>query len=125
MWAGAVSLGVKIGGISIFMTSSRRITHPFTGEPCAAEVQRLSPGNKMTVDRNWGEARKGRLMFKKRLVPLDRSDLAESFLPFVNQIARGLDLPYTLLSVVYPEDVDMQASVSDRGAVVWRSGAVD
>ena len=99
MLAAWVADGVNIGEISIFMTSSRRITHPFTGEPCAAEVQRRSPGNKMTVDRNWGEARKERLMFKKRLVPFDGSELAEGVLPCVTRIAPGLDLPVTHLGL--------------------------
>lgn len=55
-------------------------------------------------------------MFKKILVPLDGSELAEGILPYVMQMARGLDLPVTLLSVVDPEDVEMPDSASGPGA---------
>lgn len=59
--------------------------------------------------------RKEDVMFKKILVPLDGSKLAEGILPYVTQLARGLDIPVTLLSVVDPRDVEMPRSLSGSG----------
>lgn len=41
-------------------------------------------------------------MFKKVLVPVDNSGLARDFMPYVSQIAKGLEIPVVLLSVVDP-----------------------
>ena len=41
-------------------------------------------------------------MFKRVLVPLDGSDLAEEVLPFLTEIAGPLDIEFTLLRVVVP-----------------------
>lgn len=46
-------------------------------------------------------------MFKKALVPLDGSRLAEGILPYVSQLAKGLDMPLVLLSVVDPDAVEL------------------
>jgi nucleotide-binding universal stress UspA family protein len=46
-------------------------------------------------------------MFKKALVPLDGSELAEGILPYVSQLARGLEMSLVLLSVVDPDDVEL------------------
>ena len=39
-------------------------------------------------------------MIEKILVPLDGSDQAESILPYVSTLAKGLDAPVLLLSVL-------------------------
>ena len=41
-------------------------------------------------------------MFKRVVIPLDGSELAEAILPFIMQIAGPLDLEVTLLRVVQP-----------------------
>jgi nucleotide-binding universal stress UspA family protein len=46
-------------------------------------------------------------MFKKALVPLDGSDLAEGILPYVSQLATGLEMTLVLLSVVDPDEVEL------------------
>ena len=46
-------------------------------------------------------------MFKKALVPLDITDLAEGILPYVGQLARGLDMLLAPLSVIDPDAVEM------------------
>ena len=45
-------------------------------------------------------------MFKKILVPLDGTDLAEGVLPYVSQLASGLNAPLVLLLVIDPHSVD-------------------
>ena len=44
-------------------------------------------------------------MFKKVLVPLDGSEVAQSILPYVSQLAKGLNIPIVLLSVINPDAV--------------------
>ncbi len=46
-------------------------------------------------------------MFQKILVPLDGTESAEGILPYVSQLARGLNAPLVLLSVIDPEDVNL------------------
>jgi len=41
-------------------------------------------------------------MFKKILVPVDGSSVARGILPYVTQLAKGLEIPIVLLSVVDP-----------------------
>lgn len=45
-------------------------------------------------------------MFRKGLVPLDGTDMAEGILPYVGQLARGLGMPLVLISVIDPESVE-------------------
>ena len=45
-------------------------------------------------------------MFKKILVSLDGSEIAESILPFVSTIASGLNIPVVLATVVDPDAID-------------------
>ena len=51
-------------------------------------------------------------MFKKVLVPLDGSELAEGILPYISQFARGLDIPLVLLSVIDPEALETPERLS-------------
>ena len=44
-------------------------------------------------------------MFRKVLVPLDGSDLAEGVLPYASQLAKSLSIPLVLLSVVDPDGI--------------------
>ncbi|MDA1348970.1 MAG: universal stress protein [Chloroflexi bacterium] len=44
-------------------------------------------------------------MFRKILVPLDGSDLAEGVLPYASQLAKSLGIPLVLFSVGDPEEV--------------------
>lgn len=53
-------------------------------------------------------------MFKKALVPLDFTDVSEGILPYVGQLARGLEMPLVLLSVIDPESVEMPDSIRNR-----------
>ncbi len=46
-------------------------------------------------------------MFKKVLVPLDGSELAEGILPYVSQLAKGLGFPLVLLSVIDPNTIEL------------------
>jgi nucleotide-binding universal stress UspA family protein len=46
-------------------------------------------------------------VFNKVLVPLDGTKLAEGILPYVAQLAKGLDMPLVLLSVVDPDAVEL------------------
>ena len=46
-------------------------------------------------------------MFRKILVPLDGSEVAEGILPFASALARGLDIPLALLTVVDPDNVEV------------------
>ncbi len=54
-------------------------------------------------------------MYKRALVPLDGSIVAESVIPFILQIAGPLDLDVTLLSVVVPRP---PAALVEVGPVV-------
>ena len=45
-------------------------------------------------------------MFGKILVPLDGTELAEGVLPYVSRLAKGLDIPVALLSVVDTRDIE-------------------
>ncbi len=49
-------------------------------------------------------------MFRKVLVPLDGSDVAELILPYVSQIAKGLDIPLVLFSTVEASTPDADRS---------------
>jgi nucleotide-binding universal stress UspA family protein len=53
-------------------------------------------------------------MYKRALVPLDGSIVAESVIPFILQVAGPLDLEVTLLSVVVPTP----SAVMDAGPAV-------
>jgi nucleotide-binding universal stress UspA family protein len=46
-------------------------------------------------------------MFKKVLVPLDGTDIAEGILLYVSQVAGGLGIPVVLLSVIEPSALAM------------------
>ena len=45
-------------------------------------------------------------MFDKILVPLDGTELAEGVLRYVSRLAKGLDIPLVLLSVVDTRDIE-------------------
>ena len=45
-------------------------------------------------------------LLRKILVPLDGSELAEGILPYVAQLAKGLDIPLVLLTVMEPDSLD-------------------
>lgn len=53
-------------------------------------------------------------MYAKIIVPLDGSDLAEGVLPYVRSLARGLELPVTLLQVIDPEIVSAFADPAQK-----------
>lgn len=57
-------------------------------------------------------------MIEKILVPLDGSELAASIVPYVAQLARGLDARVTLFTVVDPDAVDIPARLEARRARV-------
>ena len=42
-------------------------------------------------------------MFRKALIPLDGSDSTELVIPYATQLAKGLDIPLVLLSIVEKE----------------------
>ncbi len=44
-------------------------------------------------------------MFQRALVPLDGTELAEGILPYVTRLARGLQMPVVLLTVIDPDEV--------------------
>ena len=54
-------------------------------------------------------------MLKKALVPLDGTDLAEGILPYVKQLARGLDMSLTLMMVVDADTLDTSDRKSSEG----------
>ena len=56
-------------------------------------------------------------MFTKILVPQDGADLGGSVLPYVTQLARGLDSRATLLTVLDPDAV-WDGGPDDRGIEV-------
>lgn len=57
-------------------------------------------------------------MFKKVLVPLDGTELAEGILPYVSRLAKGLDIPMLLVSVIDPDAVEIPERMQrDQGAV--------
>lgn len=53
-------------------------------------------------------------MFKRALVPLDGSEMAEGILPFVSQLSRGLGMPLVLLSVIDPDAIELPDDLSRR-----------
>jgi nucleotide-binding universal stress UspA family protein len=57
-------------------------------------------------------------MFKKVLVPLDGTEMAEGILPYVTQIAKGLDTPLVLLSVIDPDALELPESLERPPAAV-------
>ena len=59
-------------------------------------------------------------MFEKILVPLDGSDLAEGMLPYVSQLARGLNAKVTLLSVVEPDAIQATGRAFGQPGAVGR-----
>jgi nucleotide-binding universal stress UspA family protein len=60
-------------------------------------------------------------MFKKVLVPLDGSEISEGVLPWVSHVARGLNLPVALLSIVEPGDPAVTHQVTTPGVVRYQS----
>lgn len=46
-------------------------------------------------------------MFNKILVPLDGTELAVGILPYVSHLAKGLNVPVTLLSVIDPDALEL------------------
>jgi nucleotide-binding universal stress UspA family protein len=50
-------------------------------------------------------------MLSKALVPLDGTELAEGILPFVTQIAKGMNMPLVLFSVVDPDAIELPGAV--------------
>ena len=46
-------------------------------------------------------------MFTRILVPLDGSEVSEGILPYVSELAKGLDIPLTLLSVVDVDSIEV------------------
>ena len=67
-------------------------------------------------------------MFTKILVPLDGTDLAEGILPYVSRLAKGMDTPLVLLSVVDPDTIELPERMrnvpSDTGTHYVVSGVV-
>ena len=57
-------------------------------------------------------------MFKKVLVPLDGSEVAQAILPYVSQLAKGLNIPIVLLSVINPDAVRVPARFRGPHAAV-------
>jgi nucleotide-binding universal stress UspA family protein len=57
-------------------------------------------------------------MIEKILVPLDGSELAAAIVPYVAQLAGGLDARVTLFTVVDPDAVDIPARLEARRARV-------
>ncbi len=53
-------------------------------------------------------------MFRKALVPLDGSELSEGVLPYVSALAKGLNIPLALLTVIDLEAVDMPERLRER-----------
>jgi nucleotide-binding universal stress UspA family protein len=53
-------------------------------------------------------------MFQKVLVPLDGSELAEGILPYVSQLARGLNIPVLVMSVVSPDTLEALSQESEK-----------
>ena len=51
-------------------------------------------------------------MFTKALVPLDGSDVARGILPYILYVAKGLDMPLVLLTVLDPDDADLPESLA-------------
>ena len=54
-------------------------------------------------------------MFQKILVPLDGTELAEGILPYVSQLAIGLDIPMVLISVIDPDSFEMPYGLRGSG----------
>ena len=54
-------------------------------------------------------------MFQKILVPLDGTELAESILPYVSQLAIGLNAPLVLFTVIDPDAVEMPYNLQGPG----------
>lgn len=54
-------------------------------------------------------------MFTKILVPLDGSELAEGILPYVIYLAKGMNTPLLLLSVIDPDAVELPERMRSRG----------
>lgn len=46
-------------------------------------------------------------MFRKMLIPLDGSGVAEGVLPYASRLARGLGIPVVIMSVVNPDRVEI------------------
>lgn len=65
----------------------------------------------MTDNEDAGEASTG-VLGRPILVPLDGTDVAEGILPYVCQIARGMDVPLMLHGVVDPDAIDYPTSAS-------------
>ena len=57
-------------------------------------------------------------MFKKVLVPLDGSEVAKAILPYVSQLAKGLNIPIVLMSVINPDAVRVPARLRGPHAAV-------
>lgn len=72
-------------------------------------------------------------MFRKVIVPLDGTELAEGILPYITDVAAGLGTSVVLLSVIDPDAIDLPERIGDsRGtggahveAVGTTSGIVD
>jgi nucleotide-binding universal stress UspA family protein len=65
-------------------------------------------------------------MYKRVLVPLDGSALAESILPFVEQVAGPLDAEVVLLSVIEPPSAgEVVASAGVVSPDAWRVREVE
>ena len=60
-------------------------------------------------------------MYKKIVVPLDGSRIAENALPYARALARGLKVPVELLCVIDLADVERHVSVPrDYFSTHWR-----
>lgn len=55
-------------------------------------------------------------MFRKILVPLDGTELAEGILPFVSQLAKSPDVSIVLLSVIDPGDAEVPVRATNDQA---------
>lgn len=57
-------------------------------------------------------------MLTKMLVPLDNTEIAEGILPYVTQIAKGMNMPLLLLSVIDPDAIELPETLEARPAAV-------
>src|SRR5918996_3020051 len=60
-------------------------------------------------------------MFTKMLVPLDGSEISAGVLPWVSAIARSLDIPVELLSIIDPDAPPLAHQVTSPGVVRYEA----
>lgn len=63
-------------------------------------------------------------MFNKILVPLDGSELARGILPYVSRLAKGMDTPVLLLTVLDPDAIELPSRMRGVPSDSRVSGAI-